>query len=353
METLAQRDGYTWNSQRWLNREASYHRMVYEDRESVHTIWDILTLLNSILTEFINSTRSRLVIRTLLSATEQELTSHMADIQNEWWQVSYYRDHTPRSSNKNLYYITYSRNKIARSISTHRVQELTDINQAYIEKALNRIDSQQDFHWEQLYRFHEKGFHLTRDIEHWELARLWTPFGWSGEACERLLWDTTWDDYVLGVRAHNRELVASILYSHQPHTLKDGTIIQHWELTEATTAEAYRGNGIMGVLATALHATALNRWIHNVYWEYRALSSDHPHTIQSLRFALESGVRFGSWDILLNHVDVDDVVDEHNHGRQVDGYGPHADKLKSFVLWSLDPDILSSHTRELYTGSIL
>ena len=351
MQTLAQRDGYTWSSQRWLNREASYHRMVYEDRESLYTPWEVGQLLRSMAEEFTRSTRSRLVIRTLLTATEQELTSHIADIRNEWWQVCYYRDHTPGSSIGYLYYMTYSKNKSERSISTHRTQELTELNQAYIERTLKHIDSQDDFHSVQLDRFHRRGFYLTRDIHHRELAQLWTPFGWSEEACERLLWDA-WDDCVLGVRAHSRELVASILYSHQPHTLEDGTTIQHWELTEANTAEAYRGNGIMGVLATALHVTALNRWVHNIYGEYRALSSVHPHAIQSLRFALESGVRFGVWDILLNHVDVDDVVDEHNHGRQIDGYWPHADKFKNFILWSLDPDTLSPHVRALYLSSI-
>ncbi len=351
MENLAQAEWYTWTSQRWLNREASYHRMVYEDRESLYTPWEVGQLLRSLWREFQDSHRSRLVIRILLNISEQDIMSHMRELQEQNWQVSYYPHHTQGDFSKRFYYTTYSYNKRERTISDTIVQELIQINQSYIQRTLRHIESKVDFHEEQLARFHAKDFRLTWEIWAGELSQLWKPFGWSEEACERLLEDRG-DDFVLWVRTRTNNLIAAILYSHQPHTLEDGTIIQHWELTEAATAEAYRGNGIMWVLATALHVTTLSRWIQNIYGEYRALWSRHPHAIQSLRFALESGVRFSPWDMLLNHVDVDDIVDSHNQGRQISGYWTHADKLKSFVLWSLDPDTLSPHTRELYLSSI-
>lgn len=353
MSQLAQANGYTWASQSWLNIEGSYHRIIYEDRILLQNINTTKILLKKLYDEFKESNKSRIVARMLFkAATWDELQSHIISIQIVGWDVSYYKDNTWIWWANQVYYITYSRNKSERTIWKDLITKIRQINGAYIEKILTHIESKENFQLENLRRFQDKGYRLTGSIKASELATLWQPFWWSELACADLL-SKSWDgDFVLGVRNEENALIASILYSHQPHTLEDGTIIQHGELTEATTIDTYRGNGIMWVLATALHVRAMQKGIMNIYGEYRATSSNAAKSIQSIRFALESGVRFTHGDILINHVDVNDVPDEHNREIHVPWYGIQETQLKNFLLWALDPHVIDSDTHDAYLNSI-
>lgn len=349
--THAQEDGYTWASKPWLNSQASYHRMTYEDRSKIQTSQSSLCLIQDIRSEFGKSSRSRLVIRFLIETDGNELNEYITELRKLGGNLSYYQDQTPTHSQKSLYYATYSENKKERSLSQDTTSYLTKLNRTYIEKILKKIEANQDFRIKQFEEFQKKWFTITADIDSMELAKLWMPFWWSEHACQDVL---SWrnGDFVLGVRSKKWELVAGILYSHQPHTLKDGQVIQHGELTEATTIEHYRWNGIMWVLATALHVKAMMQNVFNIYGEYRALWNDDTQAIQSLKFAIESGVHFTPWDMLINHVDVDDISDPHNQHLSIPWYWPQANQLKSFMLGSLNTQIITPEIQEMYKNSI-
>ncbi len=106
-----------------------------------------------------------------------------------------------------------------------------------------------------------------------ELAELWNTFGWSAEACQKDAIDATNGNFVIGVRDRYKELIAAILYSHQPHRLEDGTEIAHGELTEACTKPTHRGHQLMSTLATSLHVMAILRGTRTVYGEYRTIGT--------------------------------------------------------------------------------
>lgn len=149
-----------------------------------------------------------------------------------------------------------------------------------------------------------------------------------------------------------QNLVAAILYSHQPHTLEDGTVIQHGEITEASTCEEHRGKGLMSVLGTSIASLAMHRGIHNIYGEYRVIGNEQSNPIQSLKFGLENGVQFHTHDkiggYLYNHVDIEDTPDTHNQDIAVDGYPGDPRQLKSFLLGSIDTKKITQNISETY-----
>jgi hypothetical protein len=349
LTSLAQSDGYSGASHPWLNPHASYHRMTYENRTHIHSYESSLQLIRELKREFSGSERSRLVVRFLTGINRDELIRYQSDIHNLGWYLSYYTDQTP-GTHIPFSYMTYSENKKMRNINASTTANLVSLNRWYITKQLERIGTGGDFRLEQLAQFQSRWFRVVDDIDTPELTDLWQPFWWSADACDQILGSQD-GSFLLWVRDRYSQLIASILYSHQPHILEDGTHINHGELTEATTLPVYRGHGIMWVLATALHVRALERDIRNIYGEYRALSSEGPHSIQSLRFALESGVTFAPGDILTNHVDIDDIVDTHNTDRHIPGYGSGAEQLKSFMLGSLDPSNITPSIRQAYRNA--
>lgn len=202
-----------------------------------------------------------------------------------------------------------------------------------------------------LHAFEREWFALTKSISPEELQKLWEPFGWSEDACKSLLHEDS-SDFVLGVREKRKKLIATILYSHQPHTIEWNKVVNHGELTEAMTTEEHRWNGIMGILGTALHVQWILSGAYNIYGEYRAIGSDKPNPLQSLRFAIESGVEFHSPFPLINHVDIDDVSDTHNIGISVPAYPWNPEQLKSFFVWSLNPEKISPRIIETYGNAL-
>lgn len=351
MNLLAQAEWYTWASHPWLNEHASYHRMVYEDRSRLLWQNDSKDLISGLIQRFRESERSRLVIRFLYADNQDTTLTYLSQyVATLGWQLWYYDNHQPNTTP--FSYVTVSLNNNHRMVDSRALENLTLKNRQYIDRLLWEMDLFEEYNLKKLEDFRRKGFTLTRSMGAWELVSLWwETFGWSKEACEDVL-GKKGDDFVIGVRNPDEELVASILYSHQQHTLSNIEKIHHGELTEASTLDRYRGNGIMWILALALHVRAMQNWVMNIYGEYRALWSDVQGAIQSLRFALESGVHFSSWDLLVNHVDVPDVPDPHNRDLSIPWYGDQAYQLKSFMLWALDPKRITPRIQEAYSQAI-
>ncbi|GAB0174225.1 MAG: hypothetical protein HHAS10_01040 [Candidatus Altimarinota bacterium] len=348
---LPQASGYSGGSHEGINLDASYHRLTYENRQTLLTPTNFLKNVGEILEIFKRSSRSRLVIRSLLKADKHEIQElEERIIQSCGGTLSYYPDYSV--GGKNIWYITYSHNREDRNPNNQTQLRLREINRAYRARILEEIGDFKHHALTGLERFRNQGYRLTKDIEAEELAHLWIPFGWSTEACEETLGSKE-GDFVLGVRNHRGLLVASILYNHQPHILDDGRKVEHGELTESSTLPQYRGQGIMSTLATALHVEALHRGNHNVYGEYRALGTDATHSPQSIRYALQSGVEFHSSELLYNHVDIGgDLPEPHNHNRTIDGYGDSASELRTFSLGSLNPEKICHTVRDHYLSLI-
>lgn len=348
---LAQAAWYTWASHPWLNTEWSYHRMIYEDRTSLHSPNSFQKLVCALLEQFESLDRSRLVVRILLQADSSELWTIEEFVSSLGGTLGYYPDQTADNPQP-FWYITFSVNRGDRNPDIRTAQMLREVNRRYIAKVLNTMWDFGTHAIQKLGDLEQKWFRLTRNIQAHELSELWTPFGWSDEACKSVLADRNSGNFVLWVREENRRLVAVILYSHQPHVVDGGVTIQHGELTEATTAPSHRWYGIMGVLATALHVEALHSGGQNIYGEYRALWSDTQRPIQSLRFALESGVNFQTQALMINHVDIDDERDPHNQARTIPWYGWGEQQLKSFLLGALDNEKITPELAQTYLHSL-
>ncbi len=341
MTELAQATGYSWASHPWLNENASYHRMVYEDRSVFHSFESFHRLFQELIEKFRRSNNSRFLMRMI---AKNEAISRISDhISHIWWTPGIYpnlHDEAWKFS-----YVTIGINRPDRNPSAENIAKILQKNREYITKIQEQVKNFEDFSLGGLHTFESKGFRLAQDISARELQILWTPFWWSKKACENLLQSSD-GSFALGVRNKNNELVSSILYSHQPHNN-----IPHWEMTELTTLPEFRGQWIASILATALQVKALHKGIMNIYGEFRALSPTWKQ-IQSIKCAIESGMEFFSSFPLVNHVDIDDFPDAHNIGLSLPGYPGNPEQLKSFFVGSLNPEKISPRIREAY-GNIL
>lgn len=355
METLAQAEGYTWASRPWLNTEASYHRMVYENRSHIASLEEIQSLILQLKQQFDDSTQSRLVVRALLSTSRPDSLSHLDKIvARSGWQLGYYLNY--QTTDHPFMYVTISFNRNDRGIPNDKIQRLTEINKNYIEGLLTVVDDFTEYNLTKVQDFSSKGFHLTRKMNPQELESLWwDTFWWSEKACERLL-ESTDGSFPIWVRDKTKRLVAAVLYSHQPHILESGDIIQHGETTEASTLLAYQGNGIMPVLVTWMHIEVLRSQILNVYGELRAedITGDKPN---SINHGIKSGKIFDfpeqSSPLLINHVSIWWEIESYNNDREIPWYNSSPPgELRSFLLWSMDPRKISNQLKDTYSRLI-
>lgn len=341
---LAQEDGYSGASHPWLNRDGSYHRMVYEDRTHIYTLSEASELVMSLKNEFLEWSQSRMVIRIISSIKENE-ELHILDkfIYNNGWQMWYYRNHQPNSPY--FLYITISFNKDSRWLNSDLLFTLTEKNRIYIDRLLNEIGSFEEYNLQKLRNFSSRWFEITSNLNPRELVTLWwDSFGWSEKACEDIL-SSSDGSFPIGVRDCKKKLIAAVLYSHQPHILESGDIILHWETTEASTLPEYQWNGIMPILVTWLHVKVLEQWIYNIYGELRAedITGDKPN---SINHGLKSGKVFNfpkySSPILVNHVSISGKDESYNWDRLITWYNSSPPwELRSFLIWEMDPKKLS------------
>jgi hypothetical protein len=73
LTALAQSDGYSGASHPWINHHASYHRMVYEDREKILSLEWSKSIISNMYEQFQSSSQSRLVIRILANISAEEM----------------------------------------------------------------------------------------------------------------------------------------------------------------------------------------------------------------------------------------------------------------------------------------
>ena len=356
--SLAQADGYSWASHPWLNQKASYHRMVYEDRETLQNYQSCINIITWIITKFHMWEQSRCVIRCIAQLSDIEVKSLDQHIHSIWGTLGIYKNYqygTPK-----FIYLTISLNRSDRNPDGNTIKILMEKNRDYIVQTLGKIGKFDSFNLQKLAEFHNKGLTLTKSMNPYELVSLWwESFGWSHEACEKLLCSTD-GSFPLGVRNSTKELVAVVLYSHQPHTVRyNGKIlwvIEHGETTEASTFPKYQWNGIMPILVTALHTEAINSGIRNVYWELRAedIPGDKPN---SINHGLKSGKVFHqnihAPSLLINHVSIGWNTESYNVARKIPGYtSSSTGELRSFMIGSMEPSLFSPHMLEAYAKSI-
>ncbi len=352
--TLAQENWYTWASRPWLNSEASYHRMVFEDRTNIHSLENIQLLFHELLWRFEKSTQSRLVIRTLLSSENQALHKLDAFVEEHDWQLWYY--HNYQEVEKPFIYTTISVNRQDRWLWKVDLKAITDKNRSYVDRILQEIESFEEYNLKKIEHFISRGFNITMDINPKELTLLWwDTFGWSEKACKDLLLSND-GSFPIGVRDATKRLVAVVLYSHQPHMINTGELIQHWETTEASTLLEYQGNGIMPILVTWLHVKVLSRWIKNVYGELRAVDIqwDKPNSVNHwlkswkiIHFPIQSS------PLLINHVSIGWIPESYNINREIQWYlASPTEELRSFLVGSMDPTKLTQKLRDIYTSII-
>lgn len=356
--TLAQANGYSWAAHEWLNTNASYHRMVYEDRNNVHNSEETKATILRFLNEFRSWDRSRLVLRTLLSwETDalQDVDQYINLLGGTMW---YYINHQPNT--RKFYYLTISFNRDDRNLSTKEIKQLSIHNKKYIEKILSNVWNFEEFSLGRLRDFHAQWYSITDNVKSHELEALWwDSFGWSENACEALIQSTD-GSYALWVRSKNKVLIAAVLYSHQSHSVRwsDWIIedISHGETTEASTTPVLQWKGIMPMLVTGLHANLISKGIYNVYGELRATDFDGKKP-NSLSHGIKSWKEFhfpeNSSNLLLNHVSIGWLWETYNLDRKISGYMDSPfEELRTFMIGAMNPEKFTPKIIQSYNQSI-
>lgn len=353
--TLAQANWYSWASHPGINMHGSYDRIVFEDRTTIRNLQNILQEIDAKRELFKITQKSRLVIRVIGALSDYEkmaLDAYVDELNGTMGTYHNYQPWTPTFS-----YYTISFNKNGRDPERVTIKNLQSHNQEYIEHILSRIWDFEEYNLRKLQDFQNHWYTLTRRIFSGELFELWwESFGWSESACQEILHEEN-GSFVLWVRDMTRTLVAVILYSHQPHIIRDEAwnilgSIEHGETTEANTRKDHQGKGIMPILVSWLHAQLLNAWVYNVYWELRAedLTWDKPnsinHGIKSWKVFIPN---MHAPNILINHVSIWWIPESYNKDRIIPSYHDSPpEELRSFLIGSMDPKKFSQKMIQSY-----
>ncbi len=315
---------YSGHSRPGLDMDASYDRMVYTDRDDIYDLATILELTADMNGRFMQSDRSRLVIRLLADSniTSADLAS-INTICNRP-EIDFYPDSEGRFN-----YLSIAVNRADRAIDD---SDYDLIERNIRERIRTSIGEHGPFESEALSVINSasmSGLRPTTSIGVDELTRIWSTFGWTRSSVQRLLSGDDIRDVVMGIRDRDDQLLAVALYNDQSH---NG--IRHGETTEWTTSPDFRGRGYIRPLLISLHAYLLSEGVHNIWADLRTPDS-RIGTPNSIVPGLRSGMSIFHADghryLSSNHVTIDGAPQSYNaNSNQYFGNVPR-NQLRTFI----------------------
>jgi hypothetical protein len=314
-----------------LTRSHSYDRMLYtRESQIISQSSEVMELINYCLREFEQGSQSRLLLRLRVDPAV-DLTQISQVLTDRQIELASYSE-----PNNEALRVTIGFNKLERAIPLAAVRQIREIVQHKITQAHQLMPDRnfEAYAVQESQRCAELGLSFANnDFSASELYTLWhESFGWSMEQCEQYASSPQSDnERIFGLRDEEGRLISGMLYSHR-------------ESTEWATLPEYQGQGLVVPLLIYANASLIAAQMPEIFAELRF--------DRSVSAAVKSGMQVHlhpqHQSVLVNQVSIGGDPDSWNLGRDGLGDGTPGEELRSFVIGTVDPRLITSCVRAAF-----